>query len=676
MDRETARQEIRSQIRCAEYLTKSKSGLYNCPFCGSGTGVHGTGAVKYYSNTNTWYCHACRKGGDVIDLHQNQTGEDFNAALSSLARKIGITIDSYRPTAAEDFAHQKNESVAGTATDEPADYTPYYMECLERIKDQAAAEYLNRRGISLDTAVAYWIGYDPAADPANAPGAESETDKPHPCPRIIIPTSTGHYIGRSIDPKTEKAFAKLNPAGSTPAIFNENVLYKQEVQEVFVTEGAFDALSVIEAGAAAIALNSAANADALIKKLEQRKTSATLILCLDNDERGQKAEETIIEGLRRLNIGYVKGDICAQYKDPNEYLTGDREAFIKAVHEARRQASCVIGHAQQAERERQQRTGESMVDDFLENVQTTRYEPVPTGITDIDNAIGGGFLREQIILLGAAPGAGKTALAQWMFEGMAKRKQTCIYLNLEMSRDQMLARSLARIAAENGHRIKATDILQGYKWDRTQKDIVKEAAQRYKKEIAAHMIYNPDGVAAELDSILSYIEAEAARAEAANLPVPCVVLDYLQIVRGREREDDTSVIKRAMESLKAFAIKHKTFVFVIIAHNRGSNRSGDVTQEAGRDTSALEYGADLQLGLAYTLCMKKYGGKAKEDLTPEEMKRVTLKVTKGRWGRPGAEANLSFDGETMTYTQEDNAHDEPILKAGRKPERKQKGSWQ
>jgi replicative DNA helicase len=299
-----------------------------------------------------------------------------------------------------------------------------------------------------------------------------------------------------------------------------------------------------------------------------------------------------------------------------------------------------------------------MVDSFLEAVQTRKYEPAPTGITDIDRAIGGGFMRQQLILLGAAPGAGKTALAQWIFEGMAKRGTACVYLNLEMSREQILARSIARIAAQNGDRVKPTEILQGYKWTVDQEEIIKTAADQYRREIAPRMIYNPENVTANLDSILQYIEDEATTAEAAGLAAPLVVLDYLQIVTGNEREDDATVIKRAVSSLKKFAIQHNTVVFVIIAHNRAANKSGTVTMESGRDTSALEYSADLQLGLAFTECIKSNGNKSPDSLTAEERRKITLKVTKGRFAKPGTDVELVFDGETMTYYQTANIEPE------------------
>ena len=314
MDRERAKDIIKTRFKCEQLLTPSKSGMYNCPFCGSGTGPNGTGALKVY-DTNTWTCHGCKKSGDVIDLYMNETGADYNTALSLMADELGITIDRYQPpttTAAaafkekplqegqtapqSDFKTEKevksaeDVKAAENGNDAPADYTEYYQECRRRLKAPEAIEYLNGRGISLETAAAYWIGYDPAADPAQAPGAIDESIyRPHPCPRIIIPSTKSHYMGRRID--GIKDYDKMNSKGGNAGIFNNGALYAQDAQEIFVTEGAFDALSILEAGYTAIALNSAGNFKALLKQLEQRRTDATLVLCPDNCHSGDQKEQ-------------------------------------------------------------------------------------------------------------------------------------------------------------------------------------------------------------------------------------------------------------------------------------------------------------------------------------------------------------------------------------------------
>ena len=509
------------------------------------------------------------------------------------------------------------------------------------------------RGFTQDTITRFKLGYDAQRHcvtiPYNPQG--SYYGRRSLLPEEKIPEGKGKYD------KLPRAIAGAEP------LFNGSALYSSDI--VFVTEGALDAISIAQAGGAAVALNGTGFSK-LIDQLKKKPTAAAIVLCLDNDDAGRTATAAIGAALDEIGAFCVTGTAAImgeaqdpqdpEYrKDPNEVLQRSgadalQQAVTETADETRRQYRMA---AQAADAERQQRTGAGMVDAFLQAVQTRKYEPMPTGITDIDRAIGGGFIRQQLVLLGAAPGAGKTALAQWIFEGMAKRGTACVYLNLEMSREQILARSFARLAARRGHKIRTTTILQGYNWTDEQRAAIMDAAGEYRDTIAPRMIYNPDGVTANLDSILAYIEAEAQRAEKAEMPAPCVVLDYLQIVSGEPREDAASVIKRAVSGLKDYAMKHNTLVFVIIAHNRASNSTGAVSMESGRDTSALEYSADLQLALTFTKCLKRDGQKAKspDDLTDDERKEITLRIVKGRFGGMGREVDLHFNGETMTYTQ-------------------------
>ena len=690
MTREQARITIRGNWR--EILSDTlplaerkvnKEPSYICPFCGHGSNGDGL-TFNPRGKDGALKCFGCGFSGDVLDLYMKQYSVDYNTALKALADQQGITIDPYRPTASADFADIESHAQRGpqgraeatrgakgtntlpdakraqndpTAATGGPDFTEYYKAGIERLEDPRAAAYITGRGISLETARRYWVGFDPEADPANAPGAMGADQRPHPAPRIIIPCSQGHYIGRSIDPNTPAQYKKMNNAGGKASdFFNLPALY-DGTPEVFITEGAFDALSIIEAGGTAIAIDSTNNAGAFITLMKTRPTEAALILCMDSDQAGRTATATIKEGLKGLPVTVIDASaaINGSHKDPNEAFTADREGFINAVSNAQRTADAGREQAQKTEEERQKRTGPEMVDLFLEAVSSKRYEPTPTGIQEIDRAIGGGLIRQQLILLGAAPGAGKTAISQWIFENIAKTGTACIYLNLEMSREQMLSRSLARLAARKEKvipPITPTVILQGYKWTQAQRHAITKAAEEYKATIAPHMVYNPDEVTADLDSILKYIEAEADRAEQAGKQAPFVVLDYLQIIGGREREDDTAVIKRAVESLKGYAIQHNTVVFVIIAHNRATNKSGEVTLESGRDTSALEYSADVQMGLTYTLSHDHGSRKGipPKNLKPEQKKFVTLEILKNRFGMAGTSVNLYFDGETMTYS--------------------------
>lgn len=112
---------------------------------------------------------------------------------------------------------------------------------------------MQARGISIETARRYLIGFDPASNPGNLSGHSL-----HPMPRLIVPSDKSFYFGRSVV-DTDKRFKKINPKGSVSTVFNLKTLSKPN-DVIFVVEGVFDALSVIEAGGGAVALNSTSNA--------------------------------------------------------------------------------------------------------------------------------------------------------------------------------------------------------------------------------------------------------------------------------------------------------------------------------------------------------------------------------------------------------------------------------
>lgn len=658
--------ELKSNLRSyVESITgTSKSGLYVCPLCGSGTGAKATGAFSINNNDVTtgkktykagelWKCFSCGRSGDIFDL----CAEYEHIPLSDATRRI---MDLYgRPTrssAAADFAPEPGKK---PPEEKPMhDFSAEIERFAAALPGSKGETYLQGRGFTRATMQRFKLGYDAAHN------------------SIVIPYNPEgtYYQQRDLNQHNGRNFYKLK--GVTEPVFNAAALYGSDA--VFVTESPLCAISIAQAGGAAVAIGGT-GARKLVNQLKGKPTDAILIITLDNDphekdehgdykdEKTRKIADDLAAQLEAMGyfcvngtpslMGTQKDPAAADFrKDPNEVLqksgADELKAAVEETAEAARETRDNL--LQEQENERAQRTGAGMVDSFLQAVQTEKYKPMPTGITDIDRALYGGFTRGQIIMLGAAPGAGKTALAQWVFEGMAAQgTSSCIYLNLEMSREQILARSLSRIAKRQGYSINALQIMQGYKWTDEQRAAILAAAQEYKTRIAPKMIYNPDGISADLDTIAAYIEQEAQRVEKAGQPAPCVVLDYLQLLTGQPREDAAAIIKRAVMLFKGYAVKHNALVFMIIAHNRQANSSGAVSMEAARDTSAIEYSADLQLALTFTKCLKREGQKAKtpEELTKEEQHYITLRVVKGRFGGRGTDVDLYFNGETMTYTQ-------------------------
>jgi len=659
MNRETARQEIRSRISCLDYLQSSKSGLYCCPFCGSGSGNNATGAVKYYPDTNTWHCFACNQTGDVIDLYQQESGADYNGALSLLAQEIGVTIDPYRPDAAADFAPEPKtdrtggrrsdfsgggnemtppeakaaQSGAKAPTEPPADYTPYFRECRSRINDPAALEYLRDRGISPETAAAYWIGYDPAADPAQSG---------HPCPRIIIPTSTGHYIGRSINPETPKQFAKMNNKGGKPAIFNSRALYAQEAQEVFITEGAFDALSILEAGAVAIALNSAANAEALIKQLEQRRTAATLILCLDNDDAGKKATETLRAGLQRLNISYITANICAGYKDPNEALTGNRDAFTAAIEQARRQTAAKPDNT-------------AFYIDAIMSGEIERFKnDKKTGFANLDAEAGG--LYSGLYVLAAISSLGKTSFALQLADQLAERGNDIVFFSLEQSKLELVSKSLARrTAQENPEKaVTSLSIRKGYLPPQ-----VLAAAEAYKEAVGDRLSI----VEGNFDCNISFIGDYLRRYVARNKARPVVILDYLQILQPADDAPRRASLKETVDNtvteLKRISRELDLTVIVVSSVNR-QNYMTPIDFESLKESGGIEFTADVVWGLQLQcindpIFEKDKGIKEKREkikaAKAANPRKIELSCLKNRYGKSSYSCYFNYFPANDLFTE-------------------------
>lgn len=307
------------------------------------------------------------------------------------------------------------------------------------------------------------------------------------------------------------------------------------------------------------------------------------------------------------------------------------------------------------------KTAAELFDSFLEKIQTDIYKPLQTGMQSFDDMLGGGILRQSLVILSAAPGTGKTTLAQQIFETMATTGADVVFLNLEMSREQLLARSLSRILHKNGHPMKAAKVLKGYSWTDTEKYFIMEAAAEYRGKIAPHFVYNPQGMGNTYQSIGNVLDSYGIAARAQGRRAPVVVLDYLHIVSSESKEDAQEIIKNTVAMLKDYAVKYDTFVFALSATNRTSNAAGTITLESSRDSSGIEYTADYLLSLNYKALAlnetnpetnKKYKANNPNDmelLQRQQPRKMLVQVLKNRMNAAGGKLQLAFDSENSVF---------------------------
>ena len=646
-----------------------KKGTYICPLCGNGSGSTGDGLEQDKKDgTGThWKCFKCGFYGDAVELVAQVEGiqdggsrEAFEAAYKA----YGLTVE---PDHQQEPRKQEPQQSRPAAA--PKDYTEQYKAWHNSLlQAENALAYLESRGITRETASHFMLGY--------------MVDQ-HNTPRIVIPRSRHDYTARRIDGGTEYKYLVTGRQG---VLFNAKEAMKDNGDKapVVVVEGEFDAMSIYQGGyTAVLALGTATAYKALVERARATYPAAEYIIALDNDEGGREAQSKAQAAMEEAGLHCIAADPAALYgdsKDAAEAIQKDEGRFWEAL----------AGYIHQGAEQRQQRdqaaaleayylSGAGQVDFFLQAVQSEKFRPISTGVYCIDRALNGGFFRQTLVTVGGAPAMGKTAIVAQICENLAQSGIDVIYFNLEMSRQQMLARSLARISNNVLHRhISVNEIMRGYEWTEDTRQLVTDAAAEYKEYIADRLIYNPgQQQTADIDAIMQAAEQEKARIGHA----PVIVIDYLQLLSSRtdgRADDGVTTIKKAVQALKNYAIKNDTFAIAITANNRASMKTGESSLYSGRDTSALEFSADQQIGLEYRAINDKDDRKTLEEIT--DIKRdyfkdradkfkeaqyrkyaceIALRVNKNRWGEDSTAALLYFDGAASTFTPLDTCHQEP-----------------
>ena len=562
-----------------EWLTRDGSGEgYICPICGSGGGKKGTGLRRDPgSKTGThWKCFgSCGFYGDMVD---------FAGAVNGVVPQSKTDVAGYRR------AFEAAREAYGITVDRTGrDYRP-----LERRAVAAEARYK----VSVDTTMHTEKPVDGKIgairnrlkDAANIKSYTLEEIKSILCSGGTVQPCEGRWL---IDPE-KKTDVFIPTSQQLFFIDIDNEKGKKPVEPPLTMERAL-AISAERGIMPFMVYPTFSNMD---KGYEKFRLCFALDEAVNVSKRGEDTlditKRFMIKPFEAYNDSAADTDMNRLYFGTNAqpYYFDERQRVKYADLVRRIKAGDTGAVAQEVE------SGETALDSFLENISGERYKPIPTGIADLDTRLGGGVINGWLVLIGAEPGAGKTALTSQILENWAADGRQCIYINLEMSVEQMIARSLARaLFVADGTEMTALQIMRGYSHTEEERRNVARAAEVYRKKYAHSMLYNPDDTGTDIDRILESLERRAQRAEAEGKPAPIVALDYLQYVTGQKGEDDVSALKRALQGMKDYAKNHNTIAFCIMAQSRAANSSEKATMTAGRDTSNLEYTADLQLQL-------------------------------------------------------------------------------
>ena len=592
------------------FLERAKDGKgWQCP-CGHGSGEAEKKDGKNYGDgiqftaTGRWHCFSCQHKGDIVEIYQYKHGGGlpFTKAVEELEGFLGI-LPEVKPSAPA--------KVGKSPEQVKAEFSKLIFSPLEA----------NFRGISPETLARYGAKMCKAfRNPLIAGTYHGAREA------VAFPTSGGCYFVRAVEHSDNERTDKWDIGGKMP--FNLEAL--KGGKPVFVCEGVLDALSIIEAGGEAVALSGTDGIKAFVAALKESPFPNGLLLAADNDEPGQKAAAGWKRAIEGAGASCKVLDVAALYagaKDANEALQSDADGLQHRVAEINAAEMQVIN------------PWAAGVAALVDNVEAGVYEPIPTGIESIDTLMGGGFVAKQLVILGAAPGMGKTAFCQQLTETMATSKAdfSAMYFCFEMAREQLQARSISRLLHGRGIDLSPLEVMQGKMgW--------REGVKMYEQEIAGKVAYYGLGSglhSSGLEEVLALMREGVRYNALIGKPAPIVVVDYLQLI-DVEGKDEQEALKVVVERLKEFAIKHNTVVIGIVANNRESNKAGGVSMYSGRGSSSIEYGADVVMGLAYTELLDK-----REEV--EHKNKRSLVMTKGRFYQQDARADFDFNGKYSEF---------------------------
>jgi len=317
-----------------------------CPF-------HGEKTPSFMVNPELqiYKCFGCGEGGDAYSFLQRIEGMEFGEALQTLAKRVGVTLESYRPSGAEEV----REKLIGINT---LAAQAYHYVLTKHKAGKGALEYLTGRGISEESIEKFNLGYAPdewefltkymtkkkhGTDELRRAGLVVEGrgyDRFRN--RIMFPLANARgqimgFAGRILGGEGQ---AKYVNTPETEIYHKSELLYGLDVTRseikhagwVVVVEGEVDMIASWQSGVKnVVAIKGSALTDKQVEIL--RRISDTVVLALDADVAGDSAARRGIEIADKAGL-MIKIARLEGAKDPGELAIQKPEEWKRAVAEA------------------------------------------------------------------------------------------------------------------------------------------------------------------------------------------------------------------------------------------------------------------------------------------------------------------------------------------------------
>lgn len=303
----------------------------------------------------TFKCFGCQEGGDVFSFLQKYDGMSFLEALETLAKRVGITIESYRPT-----AQDTTKKRLLTAMDLATEY--YHFLLTKHESGETARAYLKKRGISNESITQFKLGWAPNSWRNLADFLVQKkgfTDAELETLGMVIRSDSGRYYerfrGRVMFPlrdhrgitvgfsgrtlSTESTEAKYINSPETMIYSKgkmlyglwENREYIRKEDKIILVEGELDVIPSVQAGVKpVVAIKGSAFTEDQARLIA--RYTKTIYMALDADAAGQEAIKRAVNIAEPMDMSIRVVQIHGG-KDPGDVATQnpqDWRGMVKA----------------------------------------------------------------------------------------------------------------------------------------------------------------------------------------------------------------------------------------------------------------------------------------------------------------------------------------------------------
>lgn len=245
---------------------------------------------------------------------------------------------------------------------------------------------------------------------------------------------------------------------------------------------------------------------------------------------------------------------------------------------------------------------EKMEEDSNKGMDYSLY----TGLQDLDNKICG-LHKQELTIIGARPGVGKTTLALQIAEHIAERGIETAIISLEMSEIQIIQKMLSKKTRINSYKMRMAT-LEDKDWEK-----IAEATAQIPK-LPIHLITNA--------RTLQHIENIARKLKNKN-NLGLLIIDYIQLIKNKgkfnNREQEVADITR---TLKLLSLELDIPIIGLCQLNRNASKVEPTLADL-RESGSIEQDADNVLFLY------------QENEEEGNIIDITLKIAKQRAGELG-----------------------------------------